>query len=406
MESPVIEKLSEPETAGPSKLHALRFDPAATSAEDHQTIKAPKPAEASGGRRTWMWLLAAVAAVAAIVLVARALDWFGMGSPPPAAADGNNGTGASSGTPASNGTDEGKSATEPSASTAPGDEIAVDTIHPKSAPPGFAQTDTQPASLQGYFTANLMSRVAGPVNFIQKNIGDPVTTGEVVVGLDVPDLQAELLQKVAAVKQAEYDEKAAEAAVAVSEASLKMAQTLVKQRAAEEAHATAEKEFHDEEYERYKILAQRDAVVANILDEKRRDMEAAAADLKSAQIVTQTAQAQVTEFSAKLAAANVDVEVKKGLIAVAEAARVQSQRMVEFSQIKAPFNGVIVARLVDPGSFVQNASTGNPATLLRIVKTDVVTAVVWVPEKDTPLITKNTDVKLALRRPRRSALYR
>lgn len=352
------------------------------------TAPAPKPAGDGWSPRAWRWILLGVGMLVGLAGLARTLDWFGWGAPPPASGDANNGP------TANNQADDVKAGVESAAPTSPGEAIAVDTVHPKSAPPGFAQIDTQPAYLQGFFTANLMSRVAGPVKSIQKNIGDSVSAGEVVIALDVPDLVADLAQKVASVKQAEHDEQAAVAAASVAAASLKVAESLARQRAAEEAHASAEKEFHDDEFARYKILAQRDAVVATILDEKRRDMEAAAADLKSAQIATQTAQAEATEFSAKLAAANVDVEVKKSKIAVAQAERDQAQAMVDFSQIKAPFNGTVVARLVDPGSFVQNASTGNPTPLLRIVKTDVVTAVVWIPEKDTPYISKNTDINL------------
>ncbi|HKD35802.1 MAG TPA: efflux RND transporter periplasmic adaptor subunit, partial [Pirellulales bacterium] len=62
----------------------------------------------------------------------------------------------------------------------------------------------------------------------------------------------------------------------------------------------------------------------------------------------------------------------------------------------APFDGVIVSRKVDPGSFVQNASTGNPTPMLRVVKTDWVTFVAWVPEKDAPFVSKETQAIIRL----------
>ncbi len=57
--------------------------------------------------------------------------------------------------------------------------ITVETIHPKRNPQGFVHSEKQPAYVEGYFTADLMARVPGTVKYIQKNIGDTVTEGEV-----------------------------------------------------------------------------------------------------------------------------------------------------------------------------------------------------------------------------------
>ena len=137
-------------------------------------------------------------------------------------------------------------------------------------------------------------------------------------------------------------------------------------------------------------------MVANVLDEKQRDLEAAVADYQTSQAATDAAKAKAQEFSAKVDAAQVDIDVKKARIVAAEADRDHAQAMVDFTKIRAPFNGMIVAQNVDPGSFVQNASTGNPTPMLRVVRTDVVTLVTWVPEKDAPLVNKDTQAVIRL----------
>ena len=277
-----------------------------------------------------------------------------------------------------------------------GNLITVETIHPKRDPHGFVHSETQPAYVEGFFTADLMARVPGTVKYIQKNIGDPVSAGEVVVELDAPDLVQELAQKTAALRHAEEDYKAAQVSLLVAEASAKTAYALIKENEAAEAHASALKKFHEAEFDRYKVLASRDAVVANVLDEKLRDLEASEADYRAAQAATDTAKAKAEEYSTKVNAARVDIDVKQARIGVAESDRDYAQSMVEFTKIRAPFDGIIVSRKVDPGSFVQNASTGNPVFMLRVVRTDKVTLVTYVPEKDAPFVNKNTSAVIRM----------
>ncbi len=281
-------------------------------------------------------------------------------------------------------------------SSAPTDRISVETIHPRPDPHGCIRTETEPAYVEGYFTADLMARVAGAVKYIEKNIGDTVKAGEVLVELDAPDLVQELAQKQAYVEQAQQDYKSAQTSLVVAQACAKTAQSLIQESEAAEAHAAAIEKFHREEYHRYEVLASRDAVVGNVLDEKLRDLEAAEADYKTAQAATQTATAKAAEYSAKVDQARVDIDVKKARVSVAISDRDHSQAMVDYTKIRAPFDGLIVARKVDPGSFVQNASTGNPTPMLRVVRTDIVTFVTWVPEKDAPLVDKNTAVTIRL----------
>jgi RND family efflux transporter MFP subunit len=272
----------------------------------------------------------------------------------------------------------------------------VKVIRPKRAQDGFARTVTQPAYVQGVFQAELMARVAGQVKSVAKNIGDSVKAGEVLVELDVPDLEQEVIHKVALVRQAEQDAKAAEANVAVMQAAVRQAETVIQQKDTDVERALAKKKYHEAEVRRFKVLQERNAVIGGVLDERIRDLEASEAEWKSAQVAVAAAQASLQESKAKLEAAQVDVRVKQARIAVAAADRGQAQAMLDFAKIRAPFNGVIVSRKVDPGDFVQNASTRRPAPLLTVVRSDIVTLVMWVPEKDAPLVTKSTRAVIQL----------
>jgi RND family efflux transporter MFP subunit len=273
--------------------------------------------------------------------------------------------------------------------------IAVKSIHPRRSPE-FARTVTQPAYVRGFFRADLLAHVAGPVKFIEKDIGDPITKGEVLVTLDVPDLAEDVAQKEALVKQAEEDARAAQANVAIQDASEKQARSLIAEKEAEVARFAAKKKFRDSEYHRFQQLAERNAVVGGVVDERLLDYESAQADWKAAQVAVETARANWEEYKAKAAAAVVDVDVKKSKIAVARAELARSRALLDYATIRAPFTGTIVARQVDPGAFVQNAGTGHSTPVLTVVRTDRVRVVMWVPEKDAPWVTKETPAIIRL----------
>lgn len=278
----------------------------------------------------------------------------------------------------------------------PENAISVTTIRPRSGGTEFAHTIIQPVFVEGIYQADLMARVAGLVKFITKDIGDRVKKDEVLVELDVPDLVQEVEQKKAVVKQAEQDARAAEANIPILLATEKEATAQIREKQAQVELSESNCKLYRTEVSRYTTLVKRQAAVASALDEVQQKLEAAEANLKSAQVAVDTARANLEEFTAKLAAARVDVDVKKARIDVAKADQARAQAMVDFAKIPAPFNGVIVSRSVDPGSFVQNASTGQPKPLLTVISTDRVTLVTWVPEKDAPLVNKRTEVHIEL----------
>ena len=97
------------------------------------------------------------------------------------------------------------------------------------------------------------------------------------------------------------------------------------------------------------------------------------------------------EKESALRTAEADIELKRSLIEVARKSRDRSRAMLEYSQITAPFDGVVVKRNVDVGTFVQNASTGQSLPLLTIARNDIVTVVMKVPDNDAPFVTRDTE---------------
>src|SRR5262249_30048396 len=116
--------------------------------------------------------------------------------------------------------------------------IMVKTIRPKLNP-RFVRSIKEPAYVEAYAQAALLAHVAGTIKYIEKDIGDVVTKGEVLVKIDVPDLEGEVAQKEALIEHAAADLKGAEANVVTAEAAVRAAQHQIDLREAERTFRAA-----------------------------------------------------------------------------------------------------------------------------------------------------------------------
>jgi multidrug efflux pump subunit AcrA (membrane-fusion protein) len=132
------------------------------------------------------------------------------------------------------------------------------------------------------------------------------------------------------------------------------------------------------------------AATADIIDEATERYEEAKAGSAAARATVVDAHAEWEKMNAKSEAALADVKVAESLVRVAQKDRDKAQALLTFATIRAPFDGVITRRKVDPGDFVQNATTGNTEPLLTVVRDDIVTVYMKVPDKFAPYVSQNT----------------
>jgi multidrug efflux pump subunit AcrA (membrane-fusion protein) len=273
--------------------------------------------------------------------------------------------------------------------------LPVTVIHPK-ADPAFTFTVERPATVKPYYQADLQARVAGPVRYIQTTIGSHVKKDARLVEIDVPDQREEVKEKEAIVGQRQKDRDLAVENVKAAEAALKTAKNNVRLKQTDVESAEAERDYRQIRYRRLEDLAGRDAIDKNLLDESLRNYRAAEAAKEAAVVAVEKATLEVEDAQAKLAAAKAEVNLKDSLIAVARADLAQAQALLELATIRAPFDGVVVRRNVDPGSFVQNASSGHTEPLLSVSRTDIVTVCMRVPDSYAPYITSGTEAILEM----------
>jgi RND family efflux transporter MFP subunit len=226
------------------------------------------------------------------------------------------------------------------------------------------------ANVEAMKRVDLCARVPGVVEYLpdQIDIGRPVRAGEVLVRLAVPELEADKRLKEALLEQARKQEAQAREAREVAEKEVTEARK-------QEKRYTADLSYQKLKYERVSELVRKQAQDLQTEQEAQRQLQAAEAALEAAQ-------AQIATREAKARAAAADLEVATHRIRVAEAEVARLTEQIAFATIRAPFDGVLTRRWVDPGATIKDPG----ATLLTVVQQDRVRVLIDVPQRDVPLL--------------------
>ncbi len=187
---------------------------------------------------------------------------------------------------------------------------------------------TQPASIEAFYEADLNAKITGYVSNLKVDIGDQVREGQTLFEIDAPEIKQALIS---------------------AEAQLE------KYKSAEQA-AVAKLKAIESESARISALVSKGSLNEKTGHEATQRLETARAELAAAQGATTAARAHIEEARA----------------------------LVAYSTIKAPFDGVVTARAVDPGDLVYSASSskGTSAPLMKVAQTDKLRAIAYLPESD------------------------
>jgi len=271
-------------------------------------------------------------------------------------------------------------------------KAVVRTVRPRL-DPSFRISNQQIALVEPFYQAGLRARSAGLVRTVCKDIGESVRMGEVLVEIDAPELVQEVLQKEAVIHQRQQELRVSKSLLKHATAAVETARATIAQRTAEARQAEATRDFKLKLFTRLKGLLDEKAIRPEVVDENERDYRSAEALYDAGLAAILKAKADEVEKQASLEAATADVELKGALIGVAEKDRDKAAATASFARVVAPFDGVIVRRNVDPGMFVQNASTGVSEPLVTIARLDMVTVSMKLPDVGAPFISRNTEVE-------------
>jgi len=222
------------------------------------------------------------------------------------------------------------------------------------------------ASIEGYETAKLVAKIDGYVGKVNVDIGDLVEKGQLLAVLNVPELEDAIGQREAQVEASDADIVSHEAEILLVEAERDTSQAALKLRQLE----------HD----RFESLVEKGSLNQQRLDEASFAVRAAEANLKQAQ-------AKIKSVKANLATA---VAAKKVALSNLQIAKT----MASYREIKAPFNGLITARMVDPGAYVRPTSSGKGTDLFNLARVDKLKVIIYLPLELARYLNKGDTVTL------------
>lgn len=275
------------------------------------------------------------------------------------------------------------------------DGVPVKVIRPRR-DSSFDIAVNQLVTVEPYYQANLKARAAGLVVAVHKDIGDSVRRGELLVAIDEPDLMQEVAQKQAVIAQRLQDVIVAQSAVRNAQALLDVARAAIDQRRAEVQEKTTTRDTRLKRLNRFRAMSGRNVVDAGVIDEEEGQYQAAAAAATGAEVAVNRAEADLREKQASLDGARAEIGLKESLVEVARRDRDRAQALLDYAHVTAPFNGTITQRNVDPGAFVQNATTGASEALISVARTDIVTAAFQLPDYAAAYVSRDTAVEIQL----------
>src|SRR5260221_5224245 len=221
----------------------------------------------------------------------------------------------------------------------------VDVVGPRRA--AVAQRLQTNATLEAFEEADLFAKVSGYLSDVRVDIGDHVKAGQVLAVIDVPEMKDELAEAKAQLESKRSSLESARRQLDHHKADLALQNALAK--------------------DREQLGEGRGFISDRTLDQVHANAEIAKADLG------------VPEANRDLAANQVEVAAPTGE---------NIETLLTYTQIVAPFDGVVAPRRVNRGDLAQAATatrtTPSAGSLFTVQRIDTIRVFCDVPENDVP----------------------
>jgi HlyD family secretion protein len=275
------------------------------------------------------------------------------------------------------------------------EKIQVKFINPRKG--ALERLCVQPGSVQTFESIDLFAEVPGYLKVQTVDIGDHVKKGKELAIVDVPDIEAQKERNIAMVSKAQAQLQQMKSHVDVAAANLDAAEAAVEQADANQRAATAWVKYRKIQLGRMEYLVKNNSIEDRLYDESKERHDASVESEIAARAAIKTTKANVVASKAKIKQAEADVIAADAEIKVAEAEVKKAEVRLKFATIKAPFDGVITFRGMNPKDFVRAADSGtNIKPLLSIDRTDLFRVVVLVPDRDVKYIRKGKAATIAI----------
>jgi len=266
---------------------------------------------------------------------------------------------------------------------------ATAAVHVTAAPPvrkTLRRESVQPGQIEAFEQTPLFIKLPAYVEKLYVDIGDRVEANQLLVDLFLPELKDELHQKEAAMVQAEAEIELATAATHAAETAVGTSRANVSAAEAGTIRADADVTRWQSQYARISQLVTGGSLDRKLEDETRDSLKAAEAARGEAHAKVESAKAMFLQSQADVAKAKAGEAVARARRGNAQADLAREKTLLQYTQIRAPYAGVVTERNVNRGDFAQPASTMTAKPLLTVARTDIVRIFVAVPEMDSPWV--------------------
>lgn len=245
---------------------------------------------------------------------------------------------------------------------------AVPNVHTITARPAkHTESISLPGNIGAIQYTTIYARVDGYLSQRLVDIGDQVKKGDLLAQIDTPTIDDELAQ-------AKADLLKAKAALETSEAKLKesMAKELTAEAAVEKSKANVA--YATITAKRWQDMCERGSVSQQARDEKVRLLDTTTAELAEQNANLKAAKATVE-------ASRADVKEEKANVVAKQASVDRYTAEQDFKWVRAPFDGIITLRKVDPGALITKGSQSSNLELYQMAKIDALRIYVSAPQR-------------------------
>lgn len=224
-----------------------------------------------------------------------------------------------------------------------------------------------PAELIAFRDVAIHPKIQGFVKSVAVDRGSTVRTGQVLIEIVAPELEANYQES-----QAKFE---------TASAALLQAQSNVANFVAQQEEAQAKVEAEEANYKRIQFAAKTAGAIAPV-------------DLEAAEKTLQGSKAHVRAAEQAVVGAKSELQVQKGRIRSAKQALISIGETKAYLTVRAPFDGMITERNVHEGSLVSSTASSTP--MLRIQETAKLRLLVPVPEEDISCIKQGEEMKFTV----------
>jgi RND family efflux transporter MFP subunit len=212
------------------------------------------------------------------------------------------------------------------------------------------------------------------------DMGSVVEADQLLATLHIPELAADVQEKTAGVARAEAEKVQAERELDVAEQQVVAAGKMVDEATAGIARADADVKRWKAELEQTNSQISGGVADVQTRNVMTKNLDSATAARAEAAAKVATAEAAVKERTARKAKAAADIDAADARVRVAKAMLEHAKAIEGYTQVRAPFPGVVTARHVHPGHFLQPAAGMHGTVLFTVVRSDVVRVFADIPE--------------------------